>query len=284
MTTTATTAKPASLLNMLAQVDVKKRFEDIMGKKAAGFISSVISATKANPKLLQCEPGTVISSAVIAATLDLPIQPSLGFAAIVPYNTEVEGQSKSVAQFQMMYRGYIQLGMRTGQYKTMNVCEVYEGELVSENRFTGEYIFDATKKSSDKVIGYAAYFKMINGFEKCVYWTNEKIHAHAKEYSKTYEHKNGRWNKDFGSMASKTVLKNLLSKYGILSVDMQLQQALIADQALIKDANTLDVEYVDSTRENTPEEPEKPKETPQEKIAKMRELEAKGKKIKTDLP
>lgn len=275
---TAIKPKAPTLQGILTQENVRKRFEEILGKKSAGFISSVISATKSNQKLALCDPNSVVSSAIIAATLDLPIQPNLGFAAIIPYTTEVEGQPKSVAQFQMMYRGFIQLAMRTGQYKTMNVCEVYDGELVSENRFTGEYVFDSSKKKSDKVIGYTAYFKMVNGFEKCVYWTNEKIHAHAKRYSKTYTHKNGKWNTDFEAMASKTVLKLLLSKYGILSVDMQLQQAIIADQGVIKDADTLDIDYVDGEEKDEVVE----SETPQEKMAKMRELQ--GKVKKTELP
>lgn len=244
--------QPATIQTLLARVDVKKRFEDILGKKAPGFISSIISAVKANRALEEAEPGSVLSAAVIAATLDLPIQNNLGFAAIVPYRDK----GKPVAQFQIMSKGFIQLAMRTGQYQTLNVAEVYDGELISRNRFTGAFLFDEGKRKPDaKVIGYVAYFKMVNGFEKSIYWTVEEITAHAKKYSKSYENKNGVWQTNYDAMARKTVIKNLLSKYGILSVDMQLQTALIADQALINDPETLDVRYLDRGKEDiNPEE------------------------------
>lgn len=239
-------AKPITLLNMLNREDVKKRFEEMLGKRAAGFISSIISATKANAELQNCSPDSVISAAVIAATLNLPIQNNLGFAALIPYK---DGEA-SVAQFQMMWRGYVQLAMRTAQYLTINVSEVYEGELISENRITGVYVFDTSKKKSEKILGYVAYFKMINGFEKYFYWTVERITKHAKTYSQTFRSKkewvvkNSRWTIDFDAMAKKTVLKLLLNRFGILSVDLEM--ALLTDQAAIKDADTIDIDYVDN--------------------------------------
>ena len=246
--------KNVTIQSLLTQDSVKKRFEEMLGKKAAGFISSIISATKANKALAECEPNSVLSAAVIAATLDLPIQGNLGFAAIVPYNESYkEGdvwKKRSVAQFQMMYKGFIQLAMRTAQYQTINVTEVYEGELTKENRFTGEFAFDQSKKTSDTVIGYVAFFKMINGFEKTVYWPIAKIHAHAKRYSKSYTNTKGLWITDFDAMAKKTVLKHILSKYGILSVDMQLQQAIIKDQAVTtinEDGEMQEAVYVDNS-------------------------------------
>lgn len=229
-----------SVSSILAQESVKARFSEIMGKNASAFMSSIISATKANPSLGDCEPNSVISSAVIAATLNLPIQSNLGFAHIVPYMKN----GVSVAQFQMGYKGFIQLALRTAQYKNINASEVYDGELVKHDRITGDVELDTTKKKSDRVIGYVAYFKLINGFEKMLYLTKEQLQAHGSKYSKSYSSKYGRWQLDFDSMALKTVIKLLLSKYGILSVDMQT--AITVDQSIIKDADTMDVEYIDA--------------------------------------
>lgn len=250
---TPATKQPATLQSMLSNDGIKKRFEEIMGKKAPAFISSIISATKATPSLMKCEPDSIISSAVIAATLDLPIQPSLGFAWMVPYKKKLpNGQFVDVAQFQVGWRGIYQLAMRTGQYKAINAEVVYEGELVGENRFTGEYEFNPKGKVSDKVIGYMAYFKLTTGFEKTIYWPKEKIEYHAKRFSKTYGSSSGIWNTDFDEMAKKTVLKNLLSKFGMLSVEMQ--DAIIYDQAEIKDNETMDVSYPDNDHKITTEE------------------------------
>lgn len=216
--------KNDTLAALLKQDAVRKRFEDVLGKKAAGFMSSIISATSANPELKKADPMTIIQAAAVAAALDLPINPSLGFAHIVPYSGR--------ATFQMGWRGFVQLGMRTGQYKTINAAIVHEGELVTRNRFTGEMEFDEAKRTSEKIIGYVAYFKLINGFEKWFYLTAEEARSHGKRYSKSFSHSSGKWQTDFDAMALKTVIKMLLSKYGILSIEMQT--AVQADQAIIK--------------------------------------------------
>jgi len=242
--------KRTSVSGILSQEVVKARFNEILGKNANAFMSSIISATKSNPTLSECEPNSVISSAVVAATLNLPIQSNLGFAHIVPYNQkDKNGEMSKVAQFQMGYKGFIQLALRTGQYKNINASEVYEGELVNFDRITGEVELDTKKKRSEKVIGYVAYFKLLNGFEKMFYLTKEQVQNHGSKYSKSYSNKYGRWQQDFDSMALKTVIKLLLSKYGILSVDMQT--AITVDQAIIKDADTMEVEYVDTTERET---------------------------------
>lgn len=212
---------------LLNQDSIKKRFEQVLGKKAAGFMSSVISAVNANSELKKAAPMTVVAASAIAASLDLPINPSLGFAHIVPYKKD----GVPIAQFQMGWRGYVQLGMRSGQYKTINVCPVHEGELVESNRFTGEMKFDEKKRTSDKVIGYVAYFRLLNGFEKYLYMTTDQVTAHGKRYSKSYDNSKGKWQTDFEAMAMKTVLKMLLSKYGILSIEMQ--SAVTYDQATV---------------------------------------------------
>lgn len=243
-----TTIAKKTINTILAREDVKGRFTQILGKNATAFMSSIISATKSNPMLSECEPESVISSAVISATLNLPIQSNLGFAHIVPYNTkDSAGNQTKQAQFQMGYKGFIQLALRTGQYKNINASEIYDGELIKHDRITGDVEVDTTKKKSSKVIGYVAYFKLMNGFEKMLYMSKEQIENHGNKYSKSYTNKYGRWQQDFDSMALKTVIKLLLSKYGILSVEMQT--AITVDQSIIKNAETMDVEYVDSRQD-----------------------------------
>jgi len=240
------TQKP-TLTGILSNESVKKRFDEMLGKKSAGFISSIISATKGNPKLANCEPNSIVSSAVIAATLDLPIQSNLGFAAIVPYTTKVDGQFVDVAQFQIMWRGLVQLAIRSGQYRTINTSEVYEGELVKYSRVTGECEIDESQKKSEKIVGYVAYFKLVTGFEKYLYMSREEVEKHALKYSQTYKKGFGKWKDDFDSMAKKTVLKLLLSKFGILSVD--IQNALTFDQSVVMNPETMETVYADNTEE-----------------------------------
>ncbi|OPY83162.1 MAG: recombination and repair protein RecT [Smithella sp. PtaU1.Bin162] len=239
----ATQQENDAISALLSKEAIKKRFEQVLGKKAAGFMSSVISAVNSNGELKKANPMTVVAAAAVAASLDLPINPSLGFAHIVPYKKD----GIPIAQFQMGWRGFVQLGMRSGQYKTINTCAVYEGELIESNRFTGEMFFDENKRTSDKIVGYVAYFKLINGFEKYLYMTVEQIHAHGKQYSKSYSNAKGKWQTDFESMALKTPLKLLLSRWGILSLEMQ--SAVQYDQAAIK---TMDgaYEYVDNPENN----------------------------------
>lgn len=209
-----------SLESLLQSSSIKKRFAGILKKKSAGFISSIVSAVKTNDKLALCEPGSVVSSAFIAASLDLPINPNLGFAYIIPYGGK--------AQFQMGWKGFVQLAMRTGQYQTINASLVYEGEIASVDRVTGDIRFDYDAKESDKVIGYVSYFKLLNGFEKKYYMSKEDMEKHGKKYSKSYTSTSGQWHLNFDVMGLKTVLKLLLSKYGILSI--QMQTAIEGDQ------------------------------------------------------
>lgn len=232
--------KKISLAGCLNNNTVKRKFEEVLGKKANGFISSLLSLTNSTPALQQADPKTVLSAAMTAATLDLPINPNLGFAYIVPYRSKNGMQG----QFQMGYKGFNQLAMRTGQYKTINVSAVYEGEIKSIDPFTGD--IERGEKESDKIIGYVAYFKMINGFEKYLYMTIEELEAHGKKYSQAYRSgKDCLWKSNFDSMAKKTVLKLLISKYGIMSIEMLgMDKALQADQAVIGKNNTYD--YVDN--------------------------------------
>lgn len=234
---------------LLQKNNIKARFNEILGKKSAGFISSVINVSNL-PQLKDCESQSVLNSAVVAATLDLPIDPNLGFAYIVPYNDKNQGK---IAQFQMGYKGFIQLAMRTGQYKTINAGAIYEGEISRVNRLTGEVeLTDNGNINYENIVGYFGYFKLLNGFEKMLYMTKEEIEAHAKKYSQSYKSnkewvvKNSLWSTDFDTMAQKTVLKRLLSKYGILSIEMQ--KALSTDQSVVDENGN--ATYVDN---RTPE-------------------------------
>jgi len=245
----------ATVKGLLNDINYKKRFDEILGKKAVGFMASIINVSN-NQALAGVEPQSIISSAVVAATLDLPIDPNLGYAYLVPFNTKIGDKFVKKAQMIVGWRGFVQLAMRTGQYKTINATEVYEGEIKHVNRLTGEVELNNEEVASDKVIGYIAYFRLLNGYEKSLYMTIEQLEKHAKKYSQTYKSnkewvvKSSKWTTDFDAMATKTVLKLLLSKYGMLSIEMQ--RAIEADQAVIKD-NIMDkdfdsnsVDYVDN--------------------------------------
>lgn len=210
---------------MLETPAFKKKFEEMLGKKAAGFISSIIAVTNSSNYLMKADPATVIGAAAQAAMLDLPINQSLGFAYIVPY--------KGAAQFQLGYKGYIQLAQRSGQYADIGAKTVFEGELEYENRLLDKFRFG--ERTSDKVIGYLAYFRLTNGFEKMLYMTIDEAQAHAKKYSQNYKGGTDKWGiADFDVMAEKTVLKRLLSKYGPLSIEsVQMSQALANDGGVI---------------------------------------------------
>lgn len=242
------TTQQMTVSSITQNPSVAKRFSDILGKKSAGFISSLVSLSKTK-SLSVAEPNTVVASALIAASLDLPIVPTLGFAAIVPFN---DGKTRqTLAQFQIMTKGLIQLAQRSGQYKNINVTAVYEGDIKTENRFTGEIEFDVNNipDTSKEPIGYVAYMKLTNGFEKYLYMTTEDLKKHGLRFSATYKKGFGLWKDNFDAMAKKTVLKLLLSKYGPLSVDTMMQLAMQADQAAIRMESIEDTAIADATME-----------------------------------
>lgn len=250
---TITAAKEAKTLKgMLEMPAYKNKFNEMLGKKAAGFMSSIIAVTNNNKYLAKANPATVIGAAAQAAMLDLPINQSLGFAYIVPYGNE--------AQFQLGYKGYIQLAQRSGQYVDIGAKTVYEGELEYENRLLDKFKFG--ERTGDKVIGYLAYFRLTNGFEKMLFMELDDMIAHAKKYSKNYKGGTDKWGlTDFNTMAEKTVLKRLLSKYGPLSIEsVQMSQALSNDGGVISmnkdgdfdvdfDGETIDAEYEEPAAE-----------------------------------
>lgn len=230
----------ARVQKLLQSPSIKSRFDEVLGQKSAGFMSSIISAVSSNKYLLECDPMSVISSAAVAASMDLPINQNLGFAHIVPY--------KGVAQFQIGWKGLVQLAMRTGQYKTINATKILDGQIVVHNSFTGEMEFQE-KSSSDKVVGYLLYFKLMNGFEKFHYMTAEECKKHAQKYSAAFKAGYGPWKDDFDSMALKTVVKMGLSKYGILSI--QMEKAISVDQAEVNIDSDV-VQYPDAIVEELP--------------------------------
>jgi len=224
-----------SAIDLLKSDQVQAKFQELLGNKSKGFVTSVMSAISTNPALRQADPQSVYMSAMMGAVLDLPINQNLGFAYIVPYGDK--------AQFQIGVRGLVQLAQRSGQFKTISSCPVYEGQLKSQDPLKG-FEFDWSAKASEKVIGFVAYFSLINGFEKTLYMSMDEVAYHGKKYSKTFGNKYGVWQTDFNAMAEKTVLKRLLSKFAPLSIEMQ--KAIVVDQAVIKDAETLDVQYIDN--------------------------------------
>lgn len=213
MTKTNLPEKPktgAALMQQYLNVNsVQETIQKSLGEQSGAFSASLLELYSSDKYLKECSPNAVIQEAMKAVALKLPIVKALGFAYIVAF--------KKVPTLQIGYKGYIQLALRTGQYRIVNADVVYEGEFIGNNKLTGE--IDITgEKTSDKIVGYFAHMEYKNGFSKTLYWTVEGVKLHAKKYSKTYP--NGAWKDDFDKMAVKTVLRNLLSHYGYLSVEM----------------------------------------------------------------
>ena len=240
-----------SLVEVLRSNIVKKRFEDMLGENSGSFLSSILTIVNNNSRLRECSAATILSAASTAAALKLPITPSLGFAHIVPYRTKNGYQ----ATFQIGWKGLVQLAMRSNQYRRLHSSKVCEGQIKDVDFITGDPI--RGEKISDKVVGYAAYFELINGFNKTLYMSIEDLKEHAKKYSQSYAYdvKNGTrtsvWSTNFDAMAKKTVLKLLLSKYGIMNVDSNstdMARALAADQSVIRRDGTY--HYIDNDRKS----------------------------------
>lgn len=241
-----------ALKSLLATEAIKKQMKSLLGDKAGHFMMAIVGVVEGTPQLQDCEPQSIINSAIASATLDLPIEKNLGYAYIVPY--------KDKAQFQIGYKGYIQLALRSGQYKYINSIEIKEGELENYNLLTGEFNFkfieDINQRLEAKTIGYASYIEFTNGFRNTLYMTKEQVLDHAEKYSQSYGtdlkkgYSSSNWSKNFDAMALKTVLKLNLSKFGALSVSVQ--KALQIDGSSIKsisEEGTINVEYVDNTNE-----------------------------------
>ena len=204
-----------ALKSILKAPSVEEQFQNTLKENSGAFIASIIDLYNGDQYLQQCEPKQVVMEALKAATLKLPINKALGFAYLVPYKTK----SGMIATCQIGYKGYIQLAMRTGKYRIINADLVYEGELRTVDKLTGEIDFTG-ERQSDKVVGYFAHIEMVNGFAKTLFMTREEIITHAKKYSKSYGYATSAWQTEFDAMAKKTVIRNLLSHYGYLSVEM----------------------------------------------------------------
>lgn len=231
----------------MTSTGVKNKINQIIGDENSGkrFISSIISAVSTNPALAECDNGSIVSGALLGESLKLSPSPQLGNYYLVPFEDKKRGK---VAQLIIGYKGYIQLAIRSGQYKKLNVLVIKEGELIKYDALNEEIevqlIEDEEKREKAKTIGYYAMFEYINGFKKAMYWSKKKMEAHAMQYSRGYQAKKGYtfWEKDFDGMAIKTMLRQLISKWGIMSIDMQT--AYENDMAVINEDGTKD--YVDT--------------------------------------
>lgn len=244
---------------------VKAQFENALKENAGAFIASIIDLYGSDKYLQECEPAQVIMEALKAATLKLPINKQLGFAYIVPYKSK----GQAVPQFQIGYKGYIQLAMRTGQYRCLNAGTIYEGVKVEHDLLTGEVRFSG-EATSQKPQGYFAYMELLNGFKKTVYMTQAEMVAHAKRYSKSYGYESSAWQTNFEQMAIKTVIRKLLSHYGILSTDMvaalttdrngDVEQEVAEEVAREANAQVIDIEP--EPGDSAKEEPNQPEGDP----------------------
>lgn len=248
----------AQVKDMISQESIRKKFSEVLGKKSSQFLASITTVVQGNAQLKKCSANSIMGAAFIAATYDLPIDSNLGFSAIVPYNESVwNPQTNSYdkvprAQFQMMYKGFIQLAIRSGYYEKMNYAVVYEDELKKYNPITGEIEFvtdfsQCTQRDAgdeSKVVGYYAWFRLKTGFSQELFMSRAAVDNHAKKYSQAYRYdinknkKSSKWTTDFEAMALKTVIKLLLSKWGILSVDMQ--RAIQDDQKVYDEEGNSD--------------------------------------------
>lgn len=248
-------SKKLTISGYLGQDKIKHWINGMIGseKEAQKFISSIISATSTTPALQECEPTTIVSAALLANALDLSLSPQLGLSYMVPFEDNKNG--RTVATFILGYKGYIQLAIRSGKYRKINVIAIKEGEFVSYNPLSEELVVnlitDDEEREKAATIGYYAYFELVNGFQKSLYWSKKKMLLHADKYSKAFSlnAKKGKqpkydkvsfadfeagkvpeaemwkyssfWYKDFDGMAFKTMLRQLISKWGIMSIDMQ---------------------------------------------------------------
>lgn len=215
----------------------------VLGSRKETFVTNCVSLVSNNASLQDCAPNTVMYSAIKATSLGLPLDNNLGFAYVLPYRNNKTNTQE--AQFQLGYKGFIQLAMRSGQFKTINATDVREGEIQNIDRLTGEIEFNwiqDSEREKSKVVGYVAYMKLNNGFEKSLYMSVDDLKKHGQKYSKSYNKSFSNWKQMFEAMAIKTVIKLLLSKYAPLSI--QMQEAVKYDQAIIKGEGK--IEYTDT--------------------------------------
>lgn len=248
--------QPPALKTFFESANVQNKIKELVGKNAATFATSVMQIANSNSMLKTADPMSIFNAACMAATLNLPLQNGLGFAYIVPFRNNKE--KKTEAQFQIGYKGFIQLAQRSGQFKRLVALPVYKKQLLKKDFINGfEFDWEQEPEEGELPIGYYAYFKLVNEFSAELYMTHEEIEKHAKKYSQTYrtyleKKAKGQWAQsvwadNFEAMALKTVTKLLLSKQAPLSVEMQ--QAVLADQTVVKDVENQEFNYTDNIQE-----------------------------------
>lgn len=225
-----------NLKAILDRKDIKENFMNVLKEESTIFTASIIDLYNNDTNLSACDPNAIVMEAFKAASLKIPLSRGLGFGYIVPYR---KGDT-TIPQFQMGYKGFIQLALRTGQYEAINADVVYEGELTFSDKLTGSFKFDGTA-TSDKIAGYFAHIQLKNGFSKTLYMTVAQVTSHAKKYSKTFNSSYSPWKTDFDSMAIKTVLKSLISKYGVLSIELGTLMENEVEEEINNNANTVEI-------------------------------------------
>ena len=261
------------LKSALNAPSVRQKFEEMLGKRSSQFMTSITSVVSNNALLQKADVNSIIMGSAFAASMDLPLNANLGYAALVPFNSK----DGCFAQLQVMVKGWTELFLRSGQCQSI-ICEtVYEGQLVKKNKFTGEYVFDEDAKTSDKIIGFMAYFRLTNGFEKYEYMTIEEIKAHAQKFSQTFRRGSGIWKDHFEEMAKKTVLKRLITKWAPKSIEMQ--RMAMFDQSVVNgDINDIDnaqAVYADNQKDEHRERGE---------VTEFEEVDTETGEIKQDEP
>lgn len=277
-------ANKVALSAFLTQDTVKNHINKVIGSEnGTRFISAIVSATQTTPQLQECTNQSILSAALQGEALNLPPSPQLGYYYLVPFKNRKKGCTE--AQFQLSAKGYKQLAMRSGQYRDIDVIYIHEGEYLGRDKATGKYKFefieDDDEREEKPIIGYLAYFELLNGFRKQIYWTKQKMEKHADKYSQAFSLETAKklkegqipqselwkyssfWYVNFDEMAEKTMIRQLLSKWGLLSI--QMQQAYISDMAVInKDGSAEYVENVE-IKEPTIIDVEQPGENSPEK-------------------
>lgn len=237
--------KPKTLRELFNNPIIKTKIEQLVGKNSATFATSVMQIANSNTMLKTADPTSIFNAACMAATLNLPLQNGLGFAYIVPFKNNKE--RKVEAQFQIGYKGFIQLAQRSGQFKRLVALPVYKNQLLKKDFINGfEFDWEQEPEKDENPIGYYAYFKLVNDFSAELYMSHDDIVKHAQRYSQTFKKGFGVWHDNFEAMALKTVMKLLLSKQAPLSVEMQ--QAVLADQAVVKDVENQEFNYGDNVQ------------------------------------
>lgn len=238
-------AKSKTLRELFNNPIIKTKIEQLVGKNSATFATSVMQIANSNALLRTADPTSIFNAACMAATLNLPLQNGLGFAYIVPFKNNKE--RKVEAQFQIGYKGFIQLAQRSGQFKRLVALPVYKNQLLKKDFINGfEFDWEQEPEKDENPIGYYAYFKLVNDFSAELYMSHDDIVKHAQRYSQTFKKGFGVWHDNFEAMALKTVIKLLLSKQAPLSVEMQ--QAVLADQAVVKDVENQEFNYGDNVQ------------------------------------